>query len=62
MPDYSKAKIYTIRNRTDNTLIYVGSTVEKLSARFSKHKTDSRISISNLFSILILNQTGMNGT
>lgn len=47
MPDYSKAKIYTLRNKTDNTLVYVGSTVEKLSARFSKHKSDRKTSISN---------------
>ncbi len=28
MLDYSEAKIDTIRNKTDNALIYVGSTIE----------------------------------
>ena len=40
MPDYSKGKIYTIRCRTDETLIYVGSTIQPLNRRFSKHKTE----------------------
>jgi hypothetical protein len=36
---YKNGKIYTIRCRTDNSLIYVGSTTEtRLSARFGKHK------------------------
>ena len=38
MPDYSKGKIYTIRCRTDNTLIYVGSTISSLSKRWGQHK------------------------
>ena len=29
MPDYSKGKIYTIRNKHDENLIYVGSTIEE---------------------------------
>ena len=36
--DYSKGKIYTIRYLNDDSLIYVGSTVNALSYRFSKHK------------------------
>ena len=36
---YKNGKIYTIRCKTDNNLIYVGSTIEnRLSARFGKHK------------------------
>jgi DnaJ-domain-containing protein 1 len=36
---YKNGKIYTIRCRTDDSLIYVGSTTEtRLSARFGKHK------------------------
>lgn len=42
MKDYSKGKIYTIRCRTDDTLIYVGSTVQPLSKRWGNHKADSR--------------------
>lgn len=42
MPDYGKGKIYTIRCRTDDTLIYVGSTIQQLSVRWGKHKVDSR--------------------
>ena len=42
MPDYSKGKIYTIKHKTDPTLVYVGSTVQSLAKRFSGHKKDSR--------------------
>ena len=36
---YKNGKIYTIRCRTDDSLIYVGSTIEpRLSVRFNKHK------------------------
>ena len=41
MPDYTKGKIYTIRCRTDDTLIYVGSTIQPLSVRFGGHKVKS---------------------
>lgn len=40
MPDYQQGKIYTIRKRTDDTLIYVGSTCDKLARRLAKHKYD----------------------
>ena len=42
MPDYSKGKIYTIRCRTDETLIYVGSTIQSLAKRWGEHKLLSR--------------------
>ncbi len=42
MPDNSKGQIYTIRNRNDDTLIYVGSTIQPLYKRFYYHKNDSR--------------------
>ena len=36
---YKNGKIYTIRCKIDDSLIYVGSTIEnRLSARFGKHK------------------------
>ena len=35
---YKRGMIYTIRNYTDDTLIYVGSTINTLSKRFNKHK------------------------
>ena len=38
MPDYSQGKIYTIRCRDDNSLIYVGSTTQNLSQRLAGHK------------------------
>ena len=41
MPDYSKGKIYTIRCRTDDTLIYVGSTIQPLYKRLASHKISS---------------------
>ena len=43
MPDYSNGKIYTIRCRTNPSLIYVGSTVEPLSIRLAKHRAQSKI-------------------
>jgi hypothetical protein len=42
MPDYSKGKIYTIRCRTNDTLIYVGSTIQSLAVRWGAHKVDSK--------------------
>ena len=42
MIDYSKSKIYTIRNQNDTSLIYVGSTTQKLSKRWGEHKDKSR--------------------
>ncbi len=38
MPDYKNGKIYTIRCMDDPTLIYVGSTVQTLSQRWTDHK------------------------
>ena len=43
MSDYSNGKIYTIRNRDDNTKIYVGSTTQPLYKRFYKHKENSKM-------------------
>ncbi len=42
MPDYSNGKIYTIRCRTDDNKIYVGSTIQPLYKRFGGHKKDSK--------------------
>jgi hypothetical protein len=38
MPNYQDGKIYTIRCRTDNTLIYVGSTTTTLPRRIAEHR------------------------
>jgi hypothetical protein len=38
MPNYQDGKVYTIRCRTDNSLIYVGSTTMTLSRRLSYHR------------------------
>ena len=35
---YNNGKIYTIRCRTDNNLIYVGSSTQPLHKRFHEHK------------------------
>ena len=44
--DYSKGKIYLIRNRDNENLIYVGSTIEQyLSKRFCKHKHQTGCSL-----------------
>ena len=39
MPDYSKAKIYQVKNYIDDE-IYVGSTCETLARRMTKHRYD----------------------
>ena len=39
---YKRGKIYTIRCRNDDCLVYVGSTIDKLSKRFGGHKKDSK--------------------
>ncbi len=43
---YNRGKIYLIRNKNDNNLIYVGSTIEHyLSTRFNKHKSHHNCSL-----------------
>ena len=42
MPDYRKGKIYTLRCRTDDALIYVGSTIQPLCDRLASHKSKSK--------------------
>jgi hypothetical protein len=44
MPNYQDGQIYTIRCRTDNTLIYVGSTTTPLSQRMNAHRCSSKTS------------------
>jgi len=41
MPDYSKSKIYKIVSDQTNK-IYIGSTIEALSRRMTKHRNDYR--------------------
>jgi hypothetical protein len=48
MPNYQDGKIYTIRNYTDNEMIYVGSTTQTLSRRLAKHRTDCKCGISRI--------------
>lgn len=43
MPDYSKGQIYTIRNRNDETKIYVGSSIQPIYKRLYQHKHDSKL-------------------
>ena len=45
MPDYKNSRIYTVRCRTDSSLIYVGSTTRPLSRRFSAHKCQPTCSL-----------------
>jgi hypothetical protein len=39
---YKEGKIYAIRNITDDTMIYIGSTVRNLDQRFDNHKYDCK--------------------
>ena len=45
---YRRGQIYTIRNIKDDTMIYVGSTIDSLSKRFYKHKMDCKGGISRV--------------
>ena len=38
MPNYQNGKIYSIRSRSQEDLVYVGSTTQSLALRFGKHK------------------------
>ena len=42
MRDYKQGKIYTIRCKYDDSLIYVGSTVEHLCVRMARHRGKSK--------------------
>jgi hypothetical protein len=42
---YKRGKIYTIRCRYDNNLIYVGSTIAGLSKRIGQHRADNNCSL-----------------
>jgi len=53
MPDYSKGKIYTIRNRNDDTKIYVGSTIQSLAVRFGGHKRRSNDNKKNHYKLYV---------
>jgi hypothetical protein len=43
MPDYKKGKIYTIRCYNDTSLIYIGSTTQTLSQRWTDHKKNCSV-------------------
>lgn len=45
MPDYSEGKIYLVKFRNDQSLVYVGSTKSPLNERFSRHKNDYDVSL-----------------
>lgn len=45
---YKKGKIYTIRCRYDDDLIYVGSTIQELSQRMTGHRRDNTCSLYQL--------------
>lgn len=47
MPDYENGKIYTMRCKNDDTLIYVGSTIQSLAVRWGGHKREGKQERSN---------------
>ena len=55
MPNYQNGKIYTIRCRNDDTLIYVGSTCETLSRRLTTHRAAYKVNNSRFFYTFIDN-------
>jgi len=56
MPDYKNGKIYTIRNKNDDKLIYVGSTCKKyLSDRMGNHRANSKKNPNSSFYDLVEN-------
>lgn len=56
MPDYKNGKIYTIRNKNDDKLIYVGSTCKKyLSDRMGNHRSHCKKNPNALFYGLVEN-------
>ena len=48
MPDFSKAKIYKIACNVTG-LVYIGSTIQKLSKRLSNHRYDYKKYLNNKF-------------
>ena len=42
---YQRGKIYTIRRYDDDTAIYVGSTIQPLSARMARHRSNKKCSL-----------------
>lgn len=42
---YEKGKIYLVKCKYDDTLVYVGSTINKLGERFRGHKNDNTCSL-----------------
>jgi hypothetical protein len=58
---YKQAKIYTIRNKNDDSLIYVGSTIGPLHKRWYEHKTGSKsIRCANIPLYIKMNETDIN--
>ena len=45
---YKRGKVYTIRCRYDDSLIYVGSTIDKLAKRMARHRLDKKCSLYKL--------------
>ena len=39
---YKEGKIYAIRDITDDTMIYIGSTIGNLAQRFQNHKNNCK--------------------
>jgi len=46
MVNYQNGKIYTIRCRSDDALIYVGSTTRALSQRMTEHRSNCKLGCS----------------
>ena len=45
---YKRGKVYTIRCRYDDSLIYVGSTIDKLAKRMAGHRLNEKCSLYKL--------------
>ena len=60
MPNYQNGKIYTLRCYTNTTLIYVGSTSQKLCDRKNNHKSNSVKCTENYLYKTVSNNGGWN--
>ena len=53
---YKNGKIYTIRYKNDDNLIYIGSTIQPLYKRFADHKLNANYEKHESYNMLLYKQ------